>query len=496
MATTPLDHESLFRAIMATIPSSILIVDTHLAVLMVNHNFLEKSRVTEESILGRKLHEIMPSAFQDTALDRQIRDVIATGKTLRRQRMTYRAPGVSLRVYSYSICPLLSLDRSRGAILVMDDVTDILQLAEDVRRMQSHLASIVECAADLIISTDPRGVIMTWNTAAATATGYGEAEAIGTRLADHIEEPQNVEAERCFREVGAFDDRKSFEWPMLCRDGNKIPVSWRLSRMIGTNGQVTGVVVVGRNLVEQRAMEAQMRQSEKLAALGLVIGGIAHEIRSPLGVSSAAAQLMRGRLASPALLEECIEKVIAGTDRASLVVESLLRFARPAPISETAKINVLDVLRNALMFATSEAAAGTTVEWKLPASEAPVWAQGVQNLLELVVINLIVNAFQAMPEGGRLTIGAWRDENDIVIEIGDSGRGIPEAHLGKIFDPFFTTKNDSRRSGLGLSVSHSIVRQHGGGLTVRTSASEGATFVVRIPAAQEPDRAANGTAGS
>jgi signal transduction histidine kinase len=260
--------------------------------------------------------------------------------------------------------------------------------------------------------------------------------------------------------------------------------------MTGNSGEVTGVVVVGRNLVEQRAMEAQMRQGEKLAALGMVIGGIAHEIRNPLGVSSAAAQLMRDRIASPALLEECIGKVIAGIDRASLVVESLLRFARPGPIAETKKINVLDVLKNALMFASGEAAAGTSVEWQLPSMASPVYAEGVQNLLELVVINLILNAFQAMPNGGRLTIGARRDGAEIVIEIGDTGPGIPEAHVSKIFDPFFTTRNDSRRSGLGLSVSHSIVRQHGGDVSVRTSPSSGTTFVVRIPVARELSLAA------
>lgn len=485
MALTPLDHESFFHAIMATIPSSILIFDERLAVLTVSHNFLEKSRGSLNSILGRRLHEIFPAAFQDTALDRQIREVIVTGRTLHRQRMTYRAPGVSLRIYSYSICPLQLLGGSRGAILVMDDVTDLLQLGEEVRRMQLHLASIVDCAGDLIISTDPNGAIMTWNTAAEKATGHTHLEARGSKFADHIEEPQNLETEACFREIAEIDDRRSVEWPMKCRSGESIPVSWLLSRMTGNTGEVTGVVVVGRNLVEQRAMEAQIRQGEKLAALGMVIGGIAHEIRNPLGVSSAAAQLMRDRITSPALLEECIGKVIAGIERASLVVESLLRFARPAPITETTRVNVLDVLKNALMFASGEAAAATTVEWKLPLMAGPVYAEGVQNLLELVVINLILNAFQAMPNGGRLTIGARQEGAEVIIEISDTGPGIPEAHISRIFDPFFTTRNDSRRSGLGLSVSHSIVRQHGGDVNVRTS-QNGTTFLVRIPVAREP----------
>ena len=485
MLFTTLDHESFFHAAMATIPSSILIFDERLSVVMVNHNFLEKSRGSLSSTLGKHLHNIFPAAFQDTALDQQIREVIVSGKTLRRQRMTYRAPGVSLRIYSYSICPLQLQGGSRGAILVMDDVTDLLQLGEEMRRMQLHLASIVESAGDLIISTDPAGVIMTWNTAAETATGYARPEVCGSPLAALIEEPQNLEVEACFQRIAQIDDRRSVEWPMRCRDGDSIPVSWHLSRMTGQAGDVTGVVVVGRNLVEQRALEAQIHQAEKLAALGMVIGGIAHEIRNPLGVSSAAAQLMKHRLHSPALLEECIGKVVGGIDRASLVVESLLRFARPGPIRETTRVNVLDVVKNALMFASGEAAAGTAVEWRLPPAQEAIFAEGVQNLLELVVINLIVNAFQAMPGGGRLIIAIRLDNGEVVIGISDSGPGIPEAHVSRIFDPFFTTRSDSRRSGLGLSVSHSIVRQHGGSVTVSTSSRDGTTFTVRLPLARD-----------
>jgi PAS domain S-box-containing protein len=322
---------------------------------------------------------------------------------------------------------------------------------------------------------------MTWNAAAEKSTGYTSQEVRGSRLADHIREPENLEVESCFRKIAEVDDRHSVEWSMRCRNRDTIPVSWRLSRMMSDNGEVTGVVVVGRNLVEQRAMEEQVRQGEKLAALGMVIGGIAHEIRNPLGVSSAAAQLLQYGTTSPDLFEECIAKVITGIDRASFIVESLLRFARPGQIRETTRVNMIDVAKNALMFASGEASAGTIVEWKPTIPTDRIDAEGVQNLLELVVINLMLNAFQAMPNGGRLSIGIWRDAREVVLEIGDTGPGIPEHHISKIFDPFFTMQGDSRRSGLGLSVSHSIVRQHGGSVSVRTSLGVGTAFTVRVP---------------
>jgi len=214
-----------------------------------------------------------------------------------------------------------------------------------------------------------------------------------------------------------------------------------------------------------------------------VVGGIAHEIRNPLGVSSAAAQLLRRGIGDPALMRECVEKVIRGIDRASLIVESLLRFARPGRIQETTRVDVLEVLRNALLLVSSEAGPGTKVQWDTDALPAAVYAEGVQNLLELVMINLIANAFQAMPDGGDLTIMVRLDK-DIVVAINNTGPGMSEAQLSKVFDPFFTLRNDSRRSGLGLFVSHSIVQQHGGSIAVRTSSSEGTTFSVRLPRAK------------
>jgi PAS domain S-box-containing protein len=481
MSLPALDHASFFDAIMSTIPSSILIIDERLAVLEANRNFLEKSHGTREATIGRRLQEIIPEAFQEIALDRQIRNVIRSGDTVHRQRLSYRAPGVPRRIYAYSICPLQLAGERRAAALVMDDVTDLLRLADEVRQTQLHLASVVESAADLIVSTDATGAIMTWNAAAETATGFSDLDARGRLLADLVAAPENADFVAWFGELGRGDHRRSAEWPMRCRDGRSIPVSWDLSRMTDSNGDVTGGVVVGRNLVEQREMEAQIQQAEKLAALGMVIGGIAHEIRNPLGVSSAAAQLLQRRALPPAVLDECIEKVIGGIQRASAVVENLLRFARPGRIREPVRVDVLEALKNALMFASGEAAAATTVEWDVGDAARPVYAAGVQNLLELVMINLIVNAFQAMPNGGRLRLEARQQEGDVVIEIGDTGVGIAGADLPRIFDPFFTTRNDNRRSGLGLALSHSIVRQHGGKITVRSTPGSGAVFTVHLP---------------
>jgi PAS domain S-box-containing protein len=478
------DYSSLFDALSSTIPSSVLIVDENLIVLMANQNFLEKSRGKVSSVRGMHLQEVLPAAFRDIPLDHQILEVIRTGDSVQRQKMTYRAPGISLRIYAYSIRRLqLDGHAVRSALLVLDDITDLLNLSEEVRRTHLHLASIVESAGDLIISTDGDGTILTWNTAAEQATGYSPRQTLGRSLSGLIAEPRRDEVTLRYREINRINQRVTAEWPVICGDGRIIPISWHLSPMTGSDGSVSGVVIVGRNLVEQREMEAQMQQAEKLAALGLVIGGIAHEIRNPLGVSSAAAQLLRRGIVEPTMLRECVEKVIRGINRASLIVESLLRFARPTRVQQTTSVDVLEILRNALLLVSSEAAPKTRVQWDTRHLPPAVYAEGEQNLLELVMINLITNAFQAMPDGGDLTITVGVDQ-DIFIGIHNAGPGIPEGQLSKVFDPFFTLRNDSRRSGLGLFVSHSIVQQHGGAIVVQTSPTEGTTFSVRLPRAR------------
>ncbi len=148
----------------------------------------------------------MPAAFRDIPLDQQIREAIRTGTPVHRQKMTYRAPGISLRAYSYSIRRLQLDGRSpRAALLVMDDITDLLSLSEEVRRTQLHLASIVESAGDLIISTTADGAILSWNIAAEQATGLTPRDTLCRPIADLVAPPQQAEVRLCYRDIHRID---------------------------------------------------------------------------------------------------------------------------------------------------------------------------------------------------------------------------------------------------------------------------------------------------
>ncbi len=241
-----------------------------------------------------------------------------------------------------------------------------------------------------------------------------------------------------------------------------------------------GVVAVGRDLSEHRKLEMQLLQSQKLAALGVMAGGIAHEIRNPLAVCSSAAQFLTDRDIKPELREECIGRLLAGIEKASSIIENLLRFARPSSSIEMAAVNLLDVIHDSLQLVSNQAKIEKiSVSVDLPDQE--MFVHGNANLLQQMFLNFFLNAINAMPDGGRLIVSARRSENWALVGVEDTGFGISTKHLEKIFDPFFTVSPVGKGTGLGLSICYSIVRQHLGNVQVQSMEGKGTIFSVQLP---------------
>jgi signal transduction histidine kinase len=241
-----------------------------------------------------------------------------------------------------------------------------------------------------------------------------------------------------------------------------------------------GVVAVGRDLSEHRKLEMQLLQSQKLAALGVMAGGIAHEIRNPLAVCSSAAQFLQNPKIKPDLREECISRILAGIGKASSIIENLLRFARPSSSAEMTEVNLVSTIRDAIQLVSNQAKINKiAVSADLPIEEMVV--QGNANLLQQVFLNLFLNAFNSMPQGGKLIVSATRSGDRAQVRVEDTGCGISPQHLEKIFDPFFTLSPVGKGTGLGLSICYSIVDQHLGTIEARSIEGQGTTFTVQLP---------------
>ena len=474
-------YEKLYKMLMDTIPSSVLLIDQHLRILTANRNFLEKARRSEHDTIGKRLDEVFPTVIlEEMQMERRIQQVLQRNAAVRGERMTYRTPGVPLRIYYYSVIPVSWTGRVEDVMLLMDDITEQIRLSEEIRRAERHLASVVESASDIVVSTDPEGRIVTWNIAAEKITGYLFREVRDRFFFEFFVLEQQPLVKEALKRIESLENLMPAEWNLTTKQGHEVPVSWVCSTMKDDLGRVVGVVGVGRDLTERRKFEAQIVQSQKLAALGVMAGGIAHEIRNPLGVSAAAAQLLLDNLSDRGFVKECAEKIHKGIQRASYIIEGLLKFARPSVAKDLVPVDIRSVVKDTLDIVANEAKL-QKIEITTRIPETPLVITGVANLLQQVFMNLFLNAFNAMPNGGSLHITLDQKDRETLVQVRDYGIGISKEDMDKIFDPFYTTMQVGQGTGLGLSLCYSIVREHGGVVEVESAEGKGSTFTVRFP---------------
>jgi two-component system sensor histidine kinase HydH len=262
-----------------------------------------------------------------------------------------------------------------------------------------------------------------------------------------------------------------------------VPVSVSASEIINEEGQFVGQVFILRDLGEVRALQEEVRRTEKLAAIGGLAAGVAHEIRNPLSSIKGIASYYKSKFEDGTEDREMAGVMIEEVDRLSRVISELLEFARPATLNlKPSDVNQL--LEHAVRLIQAEAAA-KKVEIQLHLSSAPLQARVDPDRLTQCFLNLYLNALQAMEDGGRLTITSTVEARGrAVIDIQDTGPGIAAQDLGQIFDPYFTTK--PKGTGLGLAIVHKIVEGHRGQIKVRSTTGQGTVFSLTLPLQTNP----------
>ncbi len=240
-------------------------------------------------------------------------------------------------------------------------------------------------------------------------------------------------------------------------------------------------VAINRMLFRLKDREAQLARTSRMAAVGTLTAGIAHELNNPLNNISLNAEALQEGLAtySDAQKQKMLDDIMSQVERASATVRNLLDFTRmekPVLIS----LSLSDVVREARRLVANEAEINR-VEFRIEMPENLPRVQGNPRDLQQVFLNLFLNAIQAMPKGGVLTVRGSAADETVEVDVADTGIGIPEENLGSVFDPFFTTKEVGAGTGLGLAVSYGIIEKHNGSIGVHSKVGEGTTFTVRIP---------------
>lgn len=474
-------YEKLFEMLLETIPSSVLLIDRDMRIVTANRNFLQKSRRVRDETIGRRLGDLLPAAIIEYMdISSRVRQVFENGMATRGERLIYRAPGIPMTIYYYSILPFSWRGCVENAVLLMEDVTEQVRLSEEVRRTERHLASVVESATDLVLSTDSDGKVLTWNTAAERLSGYTLEEVQKTVFFDWCADEHRQDLKDVFNRFKSGSNSQTGEWDMVTNAGNRVPISWVMSPMKDETSRLVGMVAVGRDLSEHRKLERQLRQSQKLAALGVMAGGIAHEVRNPLAICYSAAQFLSECEFKSEFHRECVERILANIQKASVIIENLLRFARPSAATDMALVDIVTILQDTLKLVDNQAKIQKiAVSSNIGIQQGMV--RGNPSLLQQVFLNLFLNAMNSMPDGGTLSVSAHSTDEELTVSITDTGCGIRKEDIENIFDPFYTLAPVGKGTGLGLSICYSILKQHCGYLQVDSSEGKGSMFTVRLP---------------
>jgi PAS domain S-box-containing protein len=357
-----------------------------------------------------------------------------------------------------------------------------------LRESERWLATTLRSIGEAVIAADERGRVRLINPAAESLTGWPQDEAMGRDLDEVFQLADEATGQRV--EAVADGERRAAasrraDVLLLSRDGRSTPVETSASAITGEKGDFHGSVLIFKDISERRRLATQLLRSEKLAAVGQLAAGMAHELNNPLTPALLYTRRLLRQGGLDAEARGHLEVVVREVERAQGVIKDLLAFARRYQGSwNEADIN--ELLRRALKRAEGEAPSVKVLARFEPGEGVRVVADEYR--LTQVFLNIIRNARQAIEEGGREGTVVVRSER--VVEFGaervrvivsDDGPGIAREHLPKIFDPFFTTRQVGAGAGLGLSLSNGIVEEHGGTISVESEPGAGATFVVELP---------------
>ena len=359
--------------------------------------------------------------------------------------------------------------------------------AHELDRMRAFNENILQSLDDGLLVVDLNDRIVRWNTALEQLYGVPRTEAVDRGLHDTFD-PPFVEAIRAAR-------RDTPDGATLSR----IPLTGRLDaagrtmivnaavvplRACEEDGPATlGTIVIIEDITRRVQLEEQLQISEKMASIGLLAAGVAHEVNTPLtGISSFTQMLLEGADTEDPRTR-LLQKIERQTFRAAKIVNGLLNLSRPAQAgADMAQVDINTVINDVLALLEHQLQLHhVTVRREL--SERPLIVLGLEHKLQQVFLNLLLNARDAMPKGGWLSVTTREQAGQVVVEVADTGSGIPNEYLARIYDPFFTTKATGQGTGLGLSITYGIVREHHGSIDCESSVGQGTRFILEFPPA-------------
>jgi len=347
-----------------------------------------------------------------------------------------------------------------------------------IANLQAYSEHIINSLTMGLVTSDLDGRILTFNRAAETITGHSRHAAPGRPAADVLGLPSDFASALEPERPDGGSRRADYRYRRP--DGTEIDVGLSATTLETSSG-TTGFLFTFQDVTTIRRLERDARLQQRLAAVGEMAAGIAHEIRNPLASISGSMQILRKDLALNGEQSQLMDIVLRESGRLNETIQSFLAYARPRRFG-LARLDLGPVLQDAALLLRNSAEVGRNHVVDVDVPEAPVWCEADEGQVRQVIWNLATNGLRAMPDGGRLRLGARRDANGAagVLFVEDEGIGIPESELDAIFQPFHGAFEQG--SGLGMAIVHRIVNDYGGEIRVTSTPGAGTTVEVRLPA--------------
>ena len=353
--------------------------------------------------------------------------------------------------------------------------------SNELADLQAFSQYVIDSLMSGLATTDMEGRVMTFNRAAEAITGTPAPMAVGHSAKSVLQLPANVSA--LFGPPETRPQLPRLEFGFTRADGRQIELGISTASLITPRGE-TGFLFTFQDVTEKRKHDRQARVQQRLAAVGEMAAGIAHEIRNPLASMSGSMQILRQELPLSEEQSQLMDIVLRESDRLNETIRSFLAYARPQRLS-TGRIDMRQVITDTARLLQNGSECGPNHRVSVGVPDEPVWYDADENQIRQIIWNLASNGLRAMPAGGRLTLSAgWEDAGgsaNVVLAVQDEGMGIAPEEMDRIFQPFRGAFE--RGTGLGLAIVHRIASDYGGGVQVTSQRDVGTTVTVKLPLA-------------
>ncbi len=486
------DREEFLSNILESMEGGVLTVDKERRITSFNRSAEEITGFTKEEVLNKEC-SILRSDLCDVKCP--VKEVMNTGETVFNYEITITNKAGNKVPVNITTSPLRSSNKEIiGAIENFRDLTKHKGLWGRLRQERNRAQQYLNIAGVIIVAIDKEGVVTLINKRGCDALGYREKEIIGKNWYDLcVPESERGQRKGTFKKVMAGDKEEveNYENTIVNRAGEERIIAWHNTTLRDEKGRISGTLSSGEDITRKKQTEVELIRSEKLASLGQLAASVAHEVNNPLaGILVYTTLLLKKHQEEKLQTEETesqLLKMKKELERTSRIIRNLLDFSRQSDPSMR-PIDLNKVVEAALLLVRHQInLEHIKLEKKLDSNLPVVLADFDQ--IQQVLINIILNATQAMPEGGRLTIATSIAKNitrgeslkdTVRIDVSDTGVGISKENLDRLFTPFFTTKEKGKGVGLGLPVVHGIVERHKGRIDVTSEPNMGTTFTIYL----------------